>query len=135
MNNYSAYGAKVTTQTPREQEATAFRLASRRLREAISRPERNRALNINHEMWSILFRELNSAACSLPEILKQDCIHLALWSLDYSNRAVLSDLPLAPLAEINDTMAEGLDSNERTVAPPVVVAMPAGRFAATVICA
>lgn len=135
MNNYSAYGVKLTVQSPREQEATAFRLASRRLREATSRHERNRALNINHEMWSILFRELNSAACVLPEILKQDCIHLALWSLDYSNRAVLSDLPLAPLAEINETMAEGLDSNERTSAPPVIPVMPANRFAATAICA
>lgn len=135
MNNYSAYGAKVTTQSPREQEAIAFRLASRRLREATSRPERNRALNTNHEMWSILFRELNSAACSLPDILRQDCINLALWSLDYSNRAVLSDLPLAPLAEINDTIAEGLDSSHQTYVPPVVGTMPANRLAATAICA
>lgn len=135
MNSYAAYGAKVTTQSPREQEATAFRLASRRLREANGRQERNRALNINHEMWSILFREFNSAACVLPKILKQDCIHLALWSLDYSNRAVLSDLPLAPLAEINETMAEGLDSNERTPVAPIVASMSSDRFAATAICA
>jgi flagellar biosynthesis regulator FlaF len=110
MNSYSVYRCRTPTQSPREQEATALRLASRLLNEAGNQLERNRALNINHGIWSILFRELNSSACLLSETLKKDCLYLAVWSLDYSTRAVLSNLPLSPLAEINITIAEGLEA-------------------------
>ena len=85
--------------------------------------EINRALGINHEMWSIIFRELNSPECPMPEILKNDCIKLALWSLDYSTKAVLSDLSLAPLVAINESVAEGLEASGRTAS------MPAGSIA------
>lgn len=134
MNPYAAYGARVSAQSSREQEATAFRLAARHLNEAESRPERNRALNINHEMWSILFRELNSSACALPEILKADCIKLALWSLEYSTKAVLSDVPLSPLVEVNNTMAEGLEANNQPAADPTASALPSGRSTVTAMC-
>lgn len=134
MNPYAAYGARVSAQSFREQEATAFRLAARHLNEAGNRPERNRALGINHEMWSILFRELNSSACALPEILKADCIKLALWSLEYSTKAVLSDLPLSPLVEVNNTMAEGLEANDQPVAGRTGPALPDCRSKATAMC-
>jgi len=110
MNPYSTYGKLAPSQDAREQEALAFRLASRRLTEARDRTERNLALNINHEMWSIVFRELNGPSCLLPDILKGDCIRLAYWSITYSTKAVLSDLPLNPLIEINNAVAEGLEA-------------------------
>ena len=123
-NPYAAYRPVPTAQSAREQEAMALRLAARRLSEASNRLERNRALNINHEMWSILFRELNSPLCPLPEVLKWDCVRLAFWSIDYSTKAVLSELSLDPLIEINDRVAEGLEGvvDAQSVAAPVLPA-------------
>lgn len=125
MNPYSIYKSRVPVQSPREQEATALRLASRLLTEAGNRLDRNRALNINHGIWSILFRELTGPSCPLPEILRKDCLHLAVWSLDYSTRAVLSDLPLSPLAEVNTRVAEGLETPQQLTILPEVVAQTA----------
>jgi len=131
MNPYAAYGARVSAQSSREQEASAFRLAARRLNEAGSRFERNHALNINHEMWSILFRELNSSACALPEVLQADCIKLALWSLEYSTKAVLSDLSLSPLVEVNNNIADGLEANDQPTGRPTVSVVPNNRATGT----
>ncbi len=124
MNPYSTYGKLAPSQGAREQEALAFRLASRRLTEARDRTERNLALNINHEMWSIVFRELNGPSCMLPDILKGDCIKLAYWSITYSTKAVLSDLPLNPLVDINNAVAEGLEAPS---IPPAVLARNASQ--------
>ena len=131
MNPYSTYGRLAPAQNAREQEALAFRLASRRLTEARNGAERNLALNINHEMWSIVFRELNSPSCPLPDILRGDCIRLAYWSLTYSTKAVLSDLSLDPLVEINNAVAEGLEAT--SVAPVHVVRT--GNLAGVAACA
>lgn len=104
----------------------ALRAAARLLREATTPPERNRALNINHQIWSALFRELNGTACALPPILRKDCIQLAAWSLDYSTRAVLTNLPLSPLADLNGTVAEGLEGEPARIAlPPSPTTAPA----------
>ncbi|WP_428375179.1 flagellar biosynthesis regulator FlaF [Lichenicoccus sp.] len=93
---------------PREEQAMAFRLVNRKLRQADSPATRNAALGLNHELWSILFRDLGSADNRLPPVLRQDCTTLARWSMAYSTRALLKDLPLEPLVAINEDMAQGL---------------------------
>ena len=95
---------------PREEQAIAFRLVNRKLELADGPAARNAALGLNHELWSILFRDLTSTDNRLPPILKKDCVTLANWSMSYSTRALLEDLPLAPLVNINDDMIEGLSS-------------------------
>ena len=86
----------------------AFRLVNRKLMQADSPVTRNAALGLNHELWSILFRDLGSAENRLPAVLRQDCTTLARWSMAYSTRALLKDLPLGPLVAINEDMAQGL---------------------------
>jgi len=108
MKALNIYNAVAPSQDARQQETMAFRLVARRLQEASDQRTRNAALGINHELWSIMFKDLNSSNNRLPPILKQDCLTLARWSLAYSTRAVLSDLPLAPLIEINEQVAQGL---------------------------
>ena len=115
MKALSAYNAASASQGAREQEATVFRLAARRLRDARDPRSRNAAIGINHEIWSHMFRDLNCPENRLPPILKQDCLVLARWSLDYSTRALLKDLPLEPMIEINEQVADGL----ATSAPPL----------------
>ncbi len=111
MKNYAAYAKSSAPSTIREQEALVFRLAARRLREAKHRLDRNKALNINHEVWTYVFREVAGSACSLPTILRRDCLALAHFSLHYTTVALLKDLTLEPLIVVNERMAEGLDTN------------------------
>lgn len=127
MSALNRYNRTALTQTPRESEAMALRLASRRLREASNRAGRNIALGLNHELWSIIFRDLNNAQNQLTGVLKADCLALALWSLNYTTRAVLSDLPVEPLIEVNDTLAEGLEAAQP--APAIRQHSPAGPVA------
>ncbi len=110
MKPFVAYAQSSAPSTIREQEALVFRLASRRLREADDRAGRNKALGINHEIWSYVFRELSGTGSHLPAILRSDCLTLARFSLDYSTKALLHDLPLDPLITINERIAEGLGS-------------------------
>lgn len=116
MSAIDRYNRTSLVQTPRESEAMALRLASRRLREASNRKSMNLALGLNHDIWSIIFRDLNNAQNRLTGDLKADCMRLALWSLNYSTRAILSDLPAGPLIEVNDSLAEGLEAKAPVVA-------------------
>ena len=102
------YASTTVATSPREEQAIAFRLVNRKLTQADTPPARNAALGLNHELWTILFRDLGSSENRLPPILRQDCIRLARWSMAYSTRALLQDLPLAPLVEINEDMVQGL---------------------------
>ncbi|WP_428392496.1 flagellar biosynthesis regulator FlaF [Lichenicoccus sp.] len=121
----AAYTPLPTPQAAREEESLVFRLAARRLRDAADRKARNAALGINHEIWSHMFRDLNAAENRLPPILKQDCLTLARWSLDYSTRALLKDLPLQPLIDINEQVADGLAAPAAAGASSGVTWMPA----------
>lgn len=105
-------------QVAREQEATAFRLAAKGLRDAVDRRSRNAALSKNHDLWSIIQRDLNAPGNKLGPVLKQDCLSLARYSLNYSTRAVLSDLPLDILIDINMQVSEGLSSTSQTYTSP-----------------
>ena len=119
MKQLRAYNAISAPQAAREQEALVFRLAARRLRDATDARSRNAAIGINHEVWSHMFRDLNCPDNRLPPILKKDCIVLARWSIDYSTRALLKALPLEPLIEVNERVADGL-------AAPVAMSSAAG---------
>ncbi len=117
MTAFDSYNRIASVKTPREEEATAFRLAARRLREAGDGRARNNALRINHELWSLMLRDLGGSNNRLPPILKNDCITLARFSLDYSTRAVLrAALPLDPLISINEQVADGLNTQLASVA-------------------
>ncbi len=123
MKPYAAYAKASSASTIREQEALVFRLAARRLREAEGRLGRNRALNINHEVWSYVFREVVGSACSLPAVVRRDCLALARFSLHYTTIALLKDLPLDPLIDVNERMAEGLGAS-RNAAPQAATSLP-----------
>ncbi len=110
MRYLATYHSIAPPQAAREQEALVFRLAARRLRDAADRLARNAAIGINHEIWSHMFRDLNSPDNRLPQILKKDCLALARWSLDYSTRALLQGLPLEPMIDVNEQVAEGLSA-------------------------
>ncbi len=125
MNGLNIYNSVTAPQSPREQEALAFRLAARKLREATDRASRNKALHLNHELWSIMLRDLGGSNNALPPILKKDCLALARFSVDYSTRAVLkSELALEPLISVNEQVAEGLDQSSAAPAP-VAMSAPA----------
>jgi flagellar protein FlaF len=69
---------------------------------------RVRALGRNHSLWSILVQDLSLAENRLPEGLKSQLISLGLWSMRYSTIAMLKDMPIAPLVEVNRNVVSGL---------------------------
>ena len=118
MKAINVYNSVAAPQSARQEEATAFRLAARKLREATDRTARNKALRVNHELWSIMLRDLGGSGNGLPAILKKDCLFLALFSTDYSTRAVLDiALSLDPLIETNEQVADGLDGRRPITTP------------------
>ena len=132
MNGLNVYNSVTTPQSARAQEALAFRLAARKLREATDRLSRNKALHLNHELWSIMLRDLGGSNNALPPILKKDCFALARFSVDYSTRAVLKpELPLDPLISVNEEVAAGLDQQSAAPSPtPAPASIMATRPAA-----
>lgn len=69
---------------------------------------RTRAIGRNHTLWSILVRDLAVAENRMPEGIKSQLISLGLWSMRYSTIALLRDLPVDPLIEVNTNVLEGL---------------------------
>ena len=92
----------------RETEIAAFGAVNRMLESARDEPERIRALGKNHDLWSILVKDLALAGNMLPEPVKAQLLGLGLWSMRYSTLAILQKLPAEPLLEINRNIAEGL---------------------------
>ena len=71
-------------------------------------PSRTRAIGRNHNLWSLLVKDLSLAENRLPEPVKAQLIGLGLWSMRYSTLALLQDLPVAPLVAVNTNVLEGL---------------------------
>ena len=92
----------------RATEIAAFRAVIRLLESARDESERIRALGKNHELWSLLVKDLALAGNGLPEPLKAQLLGLGLWSMRYSTLAILQNLPVDPVVEINRNIAEGL---------------------------
>jgi flagellar protein FlaF len=73
-------------------------------------PSRVRALGRNHLLWSILVKDLALDENALASGLKSQLIELGLWSMRYSTLAMLKDLSLEPLIEVNRNILDGLQS-------------------------
>ena len=99
--------------SPRDNEVMAFRLAIHHLVEAKTRSARAAALNINYRLWQFIFQDLHNENNILPEILKQDLLNLAAWSMEYSTRAVLLQISLKPLINVNLNVLHGLEANTK----------------------
>jgi flagellar protein FlaF len=102
--------ASHNTVSPRETEIAAFGAVTRGLRDAQGDRERIIALGKNHQLWSILVRDLALAGNGLPETLKAELVSLGLWAMRYSTLAVLKNLPLEPLITVNQNVLAGLQA-------------------------
>ncbi len=89
-------------------ERAAFSLINRDLAECTPGPTRVRALGRNHTLWATLVQDLSLAENRLPDGIKAQLITLGLWAMRYSTLALLKDLPIAPLLEVNRNIMEGL---------------------------
>ncbi len=89
-------------------ERAAFTLINRDLAECSPGPTRVRALGRNHTLWSTLIQDLSLAENRLPDGIKTQLIGLGIWSMRYSTIALLKDLAVDPLIEVNRNVMEGL---------------------------
>ncbi len=67
-----------------------------------------RAVGRNHTLWSLLLKDLALAENRLPDSIKTGLITVGLWSMRYSTLALLKDLSLQPLIEVNRNVLDGL---------------------------
>jgi flagellar protein FlaF len=91
-----------------DSERAAFNMIIRELENCTPGTSRVRALGRNHTLWSVLVRDLALEENRLPEGIKAQLISLGLWSMRYSTNAMLKDLPLTPLLEVNRNVVSGL---------------------------
>ncbi len=83
-------------------------MVNRELETCTPGQSRIRAVGRNHNLWSLLVKDLSLAENRLPEPIKAQLIGLGLWSMRYSTLALLRDLPVAPLVAVNNNVLEGL---------------------------
>jgi len=105
-----------TSLAGRPTECAAFNMVIRDLSECTPGPTRLAALGRNHALWSLLVKDLSLGDNALPEGLKASLIRLGLWSMRYSTLAMLRDLSLQPLIEVNRNLLEGLLAQQSTPA-------------------
>lgn len=92
----------------RDCEIAAFRRAIGELESAADEPQRIRAFGRNHDLWSLLVKDLALEGNTLPEALKTQLIALGLWSMQYSIAAILGKLSAEPVLAVNRNVLEGL---------------------------
>jgi len=105
----------------RQTEIAAFSRVNRELTTASTPAQRIRALGRNHDLWSLLLKDLGQSGNRLPKPLRDELIRLAVWSMRYSIHANLIDLPVEPLVIVNTNIIEGLKlqaANAASAAPP-----------------
>jgi flagellar protein FlaF len=107
----------------RETELAAFGAITRGLEEADTPAARIRALGRNHDLWSMLMKDLALQENALPAELKTQLIDLAAWAMRYSTLAILQDIPIQPLIVVNRNIAEGL-AQQKSASPAVSYAAP-----------
>jgi flagellar protein FlaF len=88
------------------------------LQSAEDEAARIRALGRNHDLWSMLVKDLALEGNGLAEPLKGELIALGLWSMRYSTLAILNKLSVAPLITVNRNIAEGLALQSTQPAAP-----------------
>ncbi|MFT8718435.1 flagellar biosynthesis regulator FlaF [Acetobacter sp.] len=105
--------------SPRQVESMAFGQTIALLKNASDHKKRIHALSMNQKLWSAVLREVGMESNDTPEVVKNDLLKLAVWSTRYSIRAMLHDLPLKPLIDVNQDMLDGLrdTSSAKTVDP------------------
>jgi flagellar protein FlaF len=108
--------------SPVESEILAFGLCNDRLAKATDGRSRIEALARNHQLWSLLVRDLGSEGNRLPSALKDQLIGIGLWAMAYSNLAIVKNISLQPLIEVNRNIGDGLRLQRRT---PETVTQPA----------
>ena len=87
-------------------------MVNRELEACTPGPERTRAIGRNHNLWSLLVKDLSLADNRLPEPVKAQLIGLGLWSMRYSTLALLRNLPVDPLIAVNSNVLDGLAAQE-----------------------
>ena len=89
-------------------EIAAFSRVNRELATATDAAQRIRAIGRNHELWSLLIKDLAQSGNRLPDDLRNSLIQLAAWSMRYSIQANLMGLSVQPLIDVNTNILEGL---------------------------
>jgi flagellar protein FlaF len=92
----------------RETEIAAFRAVIRALDSAHTEDDRIRSFGRNHDLWSMLVKDLSMDGNKLPPALKTQLIALGLWSMQYSTLAILQKLSAEPLIAVNRNIVDGL---------------------------
>ncbi|BCK77654.1 flagellar protein FlaF [Acetobacter aceti NBRC 14818] len=104
--------------TSRQIEVMAFGQTILLLKNAQNQKERIHALSMNQKLWSSIILETSVEDNGIPDTMRKDLLNLAIWSTRYSIRAMLHDIPLNPLIDINQDMLDGLRQNNNTHNPP-----------------
>ena len=121
--------ASQITLSARETELAAFASIIRGLEEADNGTKRIRALGRNHDLWSTLVKDIALDGNLLSQEIKNNLITLGAWSMRYSTHAILQDLPIQPLIDVNRNVAEGIA--QQMLAP--VTAFPTVTSASTAV--
>ncbi len=100
--------------TSRQIEVMAFGQTILLLKNAQNQKERIHALSMNQKLWSSIILETSVEDNGIPDTMRKDLLNLAIWSTRYSIRAMLHDIPLNPLIDINQDMLDGLRQNNNT---------------------
>ncbi|NHN92995.1 flagellar biosynthesis regulator FlaF [Acetobacter sicerae] len=119
-----SYGIKrynqnsATQMTSRQIEVMAFGQTILLLKNAKNQKERIHALTMNQKLWSSILLETSVEDNEIPDVMRKDLLNLAIWSTRYSIRAMLHDIALKPLIDINQDMLDGLRQNTNNQNPP-----------------
>src|SRR5690348_5972376 len=115
MRHYQSPGLQAAT--PQESEAIAFAMCNAALGNAADGRQRVEALHRNHQLWSMIVKDVAKETNSLPADLKRRIGELGLWSMRYSVAAMESDLSMAPLIQVNQDMIDGLRAQKSQPQP------------------
>lgn len=92
---------------PRELEASAFVFVNRLL----SQPDPDSRMNglvKNHQLWSMLVKDVGSSMNALPPVLKKDLATIGLWTIHYSIASMGQPRSVEPLVQVNEDMIAAL---------------------------
>ncbi|NLI26033.1 MAG: hypothetical protein GX413_01380 [Acetobacter sp.] len=101
---------------PRQVETMAFGQVIMLLKAAKDHKSRLHALNMNQKLWSAVLREISIENNDLPVSFRENLFRLADWSSRYSIRAMLKNISLKPLVEVNQNILDGLRTSPTSCA-------------------
>ncbi len=108
-NGFRRYAAQAASATlPQEAEIVAFTRVNAELSGAKDRIAELKALHRNHQLWSLIVRDVAMEGNRLPPALKDQLATLGLWSMQYSLAAMSRELPVSALTAVNTNMIEAL---------------------------